>query len=227
MSDLPAIRIAVPEDEPEILAMCKRLYAENGMFSLKEEKVRDVVRKCFRGDKVIVGVIGETGHIEASTCLIISDYFYSDDWHLAELWNFVDKDHRRSKNADALIAFGKSCAEKMGIPLLTGIITNKQMAGKVRLYRRSLGQATGAFFVYNAPEHWATEPMVDHRDLIKRLKDFAQLCNENKITHSVRKELGPLLREAAEALKGEDDLFGGTSTSTPKRNGSAHVGAGG
>lgn len=213
--ELPAVRIALPSDEEEVMAMCRRLHAENGLFSLNEDKVRSYIRKCYDQTGTIVGVIGEPGHIEASTCLLISDFYYTDDWHIAELWNFVDADYRRSRNAEALIAFGKSCSDKMRVPFFTGIITNKQMAGKVRLYRRSLGYPTGAFFIYNA--NWRSEPMTEHGDLRRRLREAAQACHDGRVpTSAAKRELGTLFREAADALEIEDNMWGAS-----KPNGSA------
>ena len=200
------------------MQMCKRLWEENGLFSLNEDKVRAYLHRYFKKDKVIVGVVGET-EIEASTCLVMSDYYYTDDWHLAELWNFVDAPFRQSRNAEALIEFGKECAVKMGMPFFTGIITDSRMAGKVRLYRRLLGYPTGAFFVYNAK--WTPQPFEeDNTDLWKELKKFGHLCNNNKVTSSMaRKEIAPLLRRAAEAVA-TDSLWG-----SKKSNGHGEAGS--
>ena len=213
--ELPPVRIATPKDEPAVMSMCHRLWEENGLFSYNEDKVRDVIRKCYKQEGSIVGVIEKNGTIEASTCLVISDFYYSSDWHLAELWNFVDAPYRRSYNAEALIEFGKACSDKMKIPYFTGIITCKQMAGKVRLYRRSLGYPTGAFFLYGS--NWKSEPLQDNLELRQRLKEFARVCNETKIPESrdavcrhvapVLKNAAVLLREAAEAIGGEDDIW--------------------
>lgn len=206
-SPLPLVRTAQLEDEPALVEMCKRLHKENGLFSWSEAKVRACIRRHYTRQGVVIGVVGTPGNLEASTCLELSDFYYTDDWHLAELWNFVDEPYRRSHNAEALIQFGKSCADHMGVPLFTGIITNRQMAGKVRLYRRSLGYPTGAFFVYNA--RWKSEPMEDHTVLRNRLREQAKACATGKV---VRKDeiqrLASLLREAAEAIDGADNLWG-------------------
>jgi len=213
--ELPTVRLAEPADEEAVMAMARRLWEENGLFSLNENKVRDQLRRYFNREGTIVGVIGPVGDLEASTCLCINEYYYSDDWHLSELWNFVDKEFRRSRNAEALIEFGKSLANKMGCPLLTGIITNKQMAGKVRLYRRLLGQPAGAFFVHNA--EWKPQPLEDHGELRNELREWAQTCNDKRVHFdTVRKNIAPLLRKAAEALGEIDDTW-----AAPKRNGAA------
>jgi hypothetical protein len=220
--ELPAVRIATPAEEDEVMAMCRRLHKENGLFTLSEKKVRDCIRKCFTGEGTIVGVVGEPGKLKGSICMSISEMYYTEDWHLTELWNYVEPEFRVSRNAEAMIEFGKACANKMGIPFFTGIITNKQMAGKVRLYRRLLGYPLGAFFVHNAP--WETDPMEDHFELRNRLRNFAMVCNNTprKVTFAVaRSELGPLLREAAEAITVEDNIW---SDPAKKTNGAA-VGA--
>jgi hypothetical protein len=216
-TDLPQVRIATRNDENEVMEMCRALWKENGLFTMNEDKVRACLHKCYDRSGAIVGVIGEPGHIEASTCLMISDFYYSDDWHLAELWNYVAEPFRKSRNAEALIEFGKSCSDKMKVPFFTGIITNSHMAGKVRMYRRLLGAPTGAFFLYNG--NWKTRPMEDHRELRGRLREFAQTCTGHSKSVSfavVRKEIAPLLREAADALATDDDLFG-----APHGNGAA------
>lgn len=205
MSELPEVRIATKADEDEVMALCRRLHSENGLFTLNEQKVRVTIRKCYEAKGNIVGVIGEPGHIEASTCLSISDTHYTDDWHLVELWNYVSPEHRKSRNAEALIEFAKGCSDRMKIPLFTGIITESSLAGKVRLYRRRLGNPTGAFFVHNAKfkPRLDDEPAEDHGDLRKRLATFVDGHSNQKISKEVvQKQLLPLLREVAEVLRG-------------------------
>ena len=202
---LPEVRIATPADEEEVMELCRRLWRENGLFTLNEQKVRDTIRKCYEAKGNIVGVIGPAGHIEASTCLSISDTHYTDDWHLVELWNYVAPEYRKSRNAEALIEFAKACSDKMKIPLFTGIITESALAGKVRLYRRRLGNPTGAFFVHNAKfkPRLDDEPIEDNSDLRKRLAAFVDGHSNQKISREVvQKQLLPLLREVAEVLRG-------------------------
>ena len=212
---LPLVRLAQPEDEENIIDLCKRLWKENGLFALSEEKVRATIRKYYTREGVIVGVIGNPGKLEACTCLQLSDFYYTNDWHLAELWNFVDEPYRKSDNAEALIEFGKSCAIQMQMPFFTGIISNKRMAGKVRLYRRSLGYPTGAFFVFNG--NWKPEPMEDHSALRTKLREKAhagqtqpapKTYKEVKELLTTFKEYCGLLREASKALESEYNLWG-------------------
>lgn len=211
---LPEVRLAAPEDEPAVLAMCERLHDENGLFTLSMDRVKDCLSRYYNRQGTVVGVIGEPEKLEASTCLELSNFYYTNDTHLAELWNFVDAPYRRSHNAEALIQFGKKCADSLKMPFFTGIITNKQMAGKVRLYRRYLGYPTGAFFTYNS--HWRSEPMEDHTELRNRLREQARTLRDQARAGALvkvnKKEdlagLASLLREAADAIDSADSLWG-------------------
>jgi hypothetical protein len=206
--ELPKVRRAGWADEEEVMAMCRRLHAENGLFSLDEDKVRTLLHYAFADPPehmTYIGVIGETGHIEASTCFQVSGYYYTSDIHLAELWNYVQPEFRRSRNAEALIKFGKETAESLNLIFLTGIITNTQTAGKVRLYRRLVGYPAGAFFIHNAPQ-WKNEPMAENGDLTRQLREAAHLCHKNGI-EVVRQKVPPLLRQAADVLSAENNVW--------------------
>lgn len=205
---LPLVRLAQPEDEGPLMEMCRALHAENGLFSFDDERVRDLLRKFFARQGVIVGVIGSPGDLRACTCLMLSDFYYSRDWYLAELWNYVGPDHRSSgmRCAEALIEFGKSCAREMNVPLVTGIITNRQMAGKVRLYQRLLGRPIGASFIYNGA--WVPEPAEDVSDIRQRLGEAAQRCSTGRVPRGEVLKLASLLREAAGVLQSDMSIWG-------------------
>ena len=68
-------------------------------------------------------------------------------------------EYRKSNYADALIRYAQHCQEKLGVPLLIGVLTNLRMLSKVRLYRRRLGMPAGAFFVEGA--EWVNERAPD------------------------------------------------------------------
>lgn len=170
---LPKVRVITPDDEEEVMALCRDLHDENGIFSLDEDKVRACFRKCYDRKGAIVGVIGPRGRIEASTCLVFAQMTYTNDFHLEEIWNHVGKKFRSSRNAEALIKFGMECSDRIGIPLFTGIVTNNRLSGKVRLYRRFLGYPAGAFFVYNAK--WADGVKPSEEDFFRPLESRVDL----------------------------------------------------
>lgn len=143
------VRKAAPSDEPELMVMCRKLHEENGIFSFSERKVRDCLQSAWNGRGGIIGVIGAPGKIEGSICLTIGDYFYTDEFNLSELWNFVLPEYRKSTNAKELIRFAVRCSDEIGIPLIIGVISNERTVAKVGLYRRLLGDPAGGFFVHH------------------------------------------------------------------------------
>ena len=151
-------RLATHADEQEIMRLLRLMHEECGMLSLDEESARATFDRAFDRTGGILGVIdekGSRGRIEAMIFLMFGRFWYTKDDHLEELFNYVRPDCRESDHAKTLITFAKDCAEKIGVPLVIGVLTNKKMAPKVRLYRRVLGTPRGAFFVHNAPSRWA------------------------------------------------------------------------
>lgn len=147
---MTTVRIATRDDEPEIIRLLHLMHAENGMMPLDEDCAREVFARAFNRQGGIIGVIGEPGDIQAMLYLLVTRFWFTRDNHLEELFNYVRPDHRKSDFADTLITFAKKCSDDIGIPLVIGVMTNRHMAQKVRLYRKSLGYPAGAFFVYGA-----------------------------------------------------------------------------
>lgn len=145
----PPVRRADYGDEEELMQMCRSLHQENGLFAMYEPKVRYYLRRAFDRQGAVIGVLGDRGKLEGSIYLLLSDYWYSEDLHLCELWSYVLPQYRKSSNAKELINFAKRCSDELKIPALIGIISNERTAPKIRLYERQLGTASGAFFLYN------------------------------------------------------------------------------
>jgi GNAT superfamily N-acetyltransferase len=142
------VRKAEAGDADEILSLCREMHRENGMFTLSDARVRDIIGRAFNRQGAIIGVIGKRGAVEASICLLVTNIWYSDDFHLEDLWNFVRPEFRRSDNAKELIAFAKRCSDEVGIPLIIGVMSNVRTEAKIRLYERSVGKPAGAFFLH-------------------------------------------------------------------------------
>lgn len=147
------VRKADAGDEDDLMAMCRELHRENGLFAMNEDKVRGFLRRAFEAKGAIIGVVGERNKLQASVYLLISNFWYSDEWHLEELFLFVRKQFRRSRNAVELIGFSKRCAKELDIPLVIGVLSNTLTEQKVRLYERQLSKPAGNFFVFNSKWH--------------------------------------------------------------------------
>lgn len=147
MTAQSVVRLATLEDEPQIMVLCKLLHEENGLFPMDDDLVNETIKLGTERRKGLIGVIGTQDHLEGIIFLQVSNFWYSTQPYLVELFNFVHPQHRRSNHAKALIEFAKKCTTD-DLKLVIGIISNERTAAKVRLYERQLGTPAGAFFVY-------------------------------------------------------------------------------
>jgi hypothetical protein len=146
------VRMARPEDEESVYRLLMLLYEENALLPMSEEKVRAAIRAGTRGEGGIVGVIAGKSGIEASIGMALSQFWYTERWHLNEMWCFVHPDHRNSTHARRLIEFGKWCADRLTtpevtVPLLLGVVTRHRLLPKLRLFQRQAPQV-GAIFMH-------------------------------------------------------------------------------
>ena len=188
----PLVRLATKAEEEELMEMCREIHAENGMESMSETKVRAMLHKAFNKEGGIIGVIGKPGALEAIIMIVMASSWSSEDTHLEELFAYVRRPFRTKFNgadtvkmphAEALVNFAKECSDKLGIPLVIGIITNKRMAGKVRLYRSILGYPAGAYFVVNP--QWINGEDLTNEDFWKAPfpKDIQDAKREKRERH--------------------------------------------
>ena len=147
MTDLP-IRLATIADEAEILALCRELHAENGLFPMSDERVMQMLSTCFDRKGGIIGLVGAPGGVQAVMFLKLANHWYSEEWFLEELFSYVRPEHRKTTHAKRLVDWAKHMADDLGLPALIGIISLDRTEAKVRLYRRQLGNPAGAFFLY-------------------------------------------------------------------------------
>ena len=164
------VRIATINDLEEVTRLLHLMHSEGGIMPLDEEEAKSMFMRAFNREGGILGVIGEPGDIKTMIFLLIAKYWYTKVNHLEELFNFVRPDVRskggeKKDYAARTIEFAKKCADEIGIPLVIGVLTNKRMQGKVRLYRRYLGVPAGAYFVYNSK--WKNEEEYCNEDFWK------------------------------------------------------------
>lgn len=148
------VRFAAASDEDEIMRLMHAAFKEQPIFPLNEKKMRETIRACTLDDLVkrkgMVAVVGEPGALEGYLIAIFIPYWYTNEYHLEELSNFVHPDHRFAwkGHARSLIEFTKWFAEFCGVPLVMGIFSTKRLDGKIRLYERQVKKC-GAVFVHN------------------------------------------------------------------------------
>lgn len=162
------IRLAQPSDEPEILVNLQVMWRENGWRNLDLDRARATFGIAWSRKGAIFSVIGAPGHIRAMQFLMLCKHWYSNDDHLEEVFCWVHPDHRHSDYARLLLEHAKKCSDDLSknagykIPLLIGVLTNRRMEAKVRLYRRFFGPPVGAFFLHNAD--WITKDDLSEED---------------------------------------------------------------
>lgn len=150
------VRVATRADEDAIFALMYLAHKENGMGTMNPEKVWLGIRHALSRKGGVIGVIDGADGIEGMIFLNLSQWWYSDDWHLDEMMNFVHPEHRRKNHARMLIEFAKWFAEEIStgldepMPLFVGVLTTHRVEAKVRLYQRKLQQG-GAVFFHNLP----------------------------------------------------------------------------
>ena len=142
------VRVANPSDEDEVMRLMRAAFDEQPIFALNEQKMRDKIRTCTERRGGVLGVVDGTKGLEGYLIAELSQYWYTDEWHLGELSNFVHPEHRGTTHARDLINFAKWFTEQLNMPLVMGILSTQRLDAKIRLYQRQL-TPVGAVFVSN------------------------------------------------------------------------------
>ena len=147
------VRVATQADEDKIFCLMYLAHKENAMASVNYEKVWDMIRHATQRRGGVIGVIDGENGIEAMICMTLSQWWYSDEWHIDELVNFVHPACRRSTHAKHLLLFSKWFAEQMTMPLFVGVLSTHRTEAKVRLYERQITKG-GAVFCHNLNQEY-------------------------------------------------------------------------
>ena len=142
------VRMATPGDENGVMMLARMVHEEIAHWGFNEDKVRAMVRRATDRQGGILGVVGDPGDLLGCIYLTVEPVWYSDDWQLLELWNFVRPDARRSTHGRDMISFAKKVSDEMGLKLTIGIFNDKRQEAKTRLYDRQL-QRAGAFYIHD------------------------------------------------------------------------------
>lgn len=140
---------AKPSDKDAVIEICREDHAENGWFKLSQPKLETMVSRILDHGEGVIGLIRRAREIEAIMLMQVSQFWYTDDWCLEEVLNFVRSPYRRSTNAKDMIQFAKRCSDELDIPLVIGVVSNERTKPKLELYRRQLGEPCGGYFVYS------------------------------------------------------------------------------
>lgn len=141
------VRLGHSGDADKIYNFLLGLHDENSIFSLNEHRARQTINEIVTPQYGCIGLIDNGNGIEGSIGLRVAQLWYTNEWFLDELWNYVHPDYRNTNHGNTLTEFAKQKSHDIGLPLLMGIVTRKRLAPKMRMYQRKLSQI-GAWFVY-------------------------------------------------------------------------------
>jgi GNAT superfamily N-acetyltransferase len=162
------VRFGEPIDEKQVCLLLMLAHAENSIFRWDLPKTQFVIRRFLynrflppndTGIRGCFGVIGsQGGTLEALTMVSTSQQWYSSEPYLEEYIVYVHPEHRKSGHAGKLIDWLIALAERMSMPLLTGVISRTRMDAKCRMYQRKL-MPVGQFFLHmpKADPRWESE----------------------------------------------------------------------
>jgi hypothetical protein len=146
---LPTVRYAVPEDYPHIIAIAEQLHAENGTGKIHYPTATAAIMRAINRDASLIGLIGPVGDIRGIVFLRLAQMWHHgpEDAFLEEIFLYVPPEHRKgTHNAATLIRFAKGAANRLGVPLFIGVLSNHKTKAKLRLYEKHLGEPVGVYF---------------------------------------------------------------------------------
>lgn len=146
------VRTGTPEDVHPMMALALTACEENGLTNPDPIKLLGEIWSSLNLVHGIVGIIGDAGKpIEAALLLRAEPMWYSSDLSLVERAIFVHPDFRAARGGRArmLVDFAKRASEMLGLPLVIGILSSQRTEAKVRLYERSFGPPSGAYWIFN------------------------------------------------------------------------------
>lgn len=153
MDDNLQIRIGTPDDLHEIMSMAMSAVEENAFLDAVKLRLLQEVWPALNQDHGLIGIIGPpSGQVEGMLVLRVGTLYYTDLPCIEEKLCFVKPEFRSARGGRArrLCEFGKQVSDRLGMPLVIGVLSNTRTAGKVRMYERIFGAPAGAFFLYGA-----------------------------------------------------------------------------
>lgn len=153
------VRIAGPEDEAAILSRLLEDVAENAahIAAPSETRIMAHIRAGTRREGGFVGIIDGSDGQPAAICVLVgAQWWWSDEWYLFEVCNYVHPDHRRSSHIDDLIDFERWLADEMSAQygrrtyLLAGVMGTRRLRAKIAMYWRRMTEV-GRAYLYPPP----------------------------------------------------------------------------
>jgi len=146
------VRTATTEDLDALMQIAMEACIDNALAPPSPERLLADIWPAVNLQGGIIGIVGPIGgRIEGVILLRIGKMWYSDEDCLEERSIFVRPEYRAAKGGRArkLCQFAKDAADKLGLPLSIGVLSDERTEAKMRLYERIFGKPKGVYFVYN------------------------------------------------------------------------------
>jgi GNAT superfamily N-acetyltransferase len=149
--DLVPVRVADAGDLARVCDLLVMLHAETPHAGLSRRRLEETVREVLDRGAVVCTL--DRGVVVGTCGLAVERPWFSDDLWVRDVWLFVHPGHRRSPHARALLRTARRYAEGLRMRLLMEVAGGpagggaRRVAAKLRLYRRELGEPTGATWV--------------------------------------------------------------------------------
>jgi N-acetylglutamate synthase-like GNAT family acetyltransferase len=147
------IRIATTDDMEEVMRLAIAASEDNSFIPASPALLAREIWPALCQDHGLCAVIGPPGGaIEGLVLLRVGAMWYSEQTVVEEKAVFVYPEFRAAKGGRArrLCEYSKHVAQELGLPLLIGILSNERTAAKVKLYERTFGPPSGAFWLVGA-----------------------------------------------------------------------------
>jgi hypothetical protein len=151
------VRLATLADEPAILSRLLEDVAENASHIAPPSEARIMAYLDTSSRRSIVGVIDGDDGLPAAVCILIgAQWWWSDQWYLMEVCNYVHPSARHSTHIDDLLDFERwlsdQWSEQYGyrVYLMTGVMGTRRLRAKIAMYWRRMTEV-GRAFLYPPP----------------------------------------------------------------------------
>lgn len=153
------VRMATPRDEQALFDVLMALNEDNSFgIPVSNERVLAAIRQGTQRQGALIGVIeGEDGRIDGTIGMIITQMWYTEQYHLAEQWLFVRPSARNGRIHAKLFEFAEWCRRRMAAGstqpwiVTTSVSSPKRLAAKLRLWSRFARQVGGIFYIGDLP----------------------------------------------------------------------------
>lgn len=157
------VRFAGPEDEAELLRLCRAKHAEADLrlpdgrpFTFSEDRCRAVLHRAIIPNRnqpgmSWCGVIGDIGGpLVGSVYLNVQQSYDSEESYLLERWNWIYPEHRKgTEHGKLLWHFSQAIAAELNMVVIGGVISEDEDSAKMRFFKRNGAKPLGAMYVFS------------------------------------------------------------------------------